>query len=578
MASQNPLSALVAEAVNEFRLAPNKLAWARATRRQFEELYPNPRTRRSVFARIRSAIKTAGAEKQHIDELVLSDSEYEQIDSAYRSKLRERNFDENLEPLDPADYFKAVTQLLASKPPAAQIALLMAITGRRQHEIVISGKITKAARPNWLVFSGQAKTKGREKATSYEIPTLHPKGSAATVRLWNRLRRSLQGKPGITTKAGANVVLHKTLARDLQNVVRISFGKDWNPHKLRSAYAFVTYRVVPHAKMDYLEWVAQVLGHLFIQNGTELDDPETSRSYVRFRMVDVATDLPAPTAVDGDVKPPTKPAKPGAKKSAKPPPQKPKGPPKPKKTKPSPPASSPAPAAAATSAAEEAVAGAIVPPVSGEPAGQSSEQPHQPSAEAAEVPDPAESPSVELPPPHDSMRIAVAAIDSEIAAINSRLTALRAQFLERIAADEIDLERLRQARERLIPVPSAEPAAVAVPSGSNSNNETLAEAPAPMSPTASSTQPSVAPASVPAPSVGLRRNNTAKILAHMATVGPQTCGALYESLKTVGLAPPSQNALSSVLRRLQANGAIESASDRERYNLWQVKALKAKKG
>ncbi|HEY9652141.1 MAG TPA: protelomerase family protein [Coleofasciculaceae cyanobacterium] len=94
---------------------------------------------------------------------------------------------ENPTEIDPNPYLEVVGKLLASNDPHELAVGLIAVTGRRPHEVIARAKFSPVeGKPYQVVFEGQGKKRGKNPV--FEIATLYP--SAYVSQCLGSLRRS----------------------------------------------------------------------------------------------------------------------------------------------------------------------------------------------------------------------------------------------------------------------------------------------------------------------------------------------------------------------------------------------------
>ncbi len=233
---------------------------------------------KSTISHIRSALRATGAD----DTLfaceskggVVPDDLYAELNQQKRAKLWERH--NNLRPLDAAEHKRKVMSLLTSDDPHLLALGIMAATGRRMAEVLLTGEFFNPKGAS-VAFAGQTKTRGATgtRQDAYRIPTLIP-GEQAMLLL-DKLRAKL-------AKIQSCAEAHERFAGQLNLKTKRTFGLDWTPKDLRAAYAAICYALKTTKKTSPVAYYSEILGHK-LDSKDGAGDLDTPLSYFVFEVV-----------------------------------------------------------------------------------------------------------------------------------------------------------------------------------------------------------------------------------------------------------------------------------------------------
>ena len=152
---------------------------------------------------------------------------------------------------------------------------ICAVTGRRTYEVGCTAHF-KAIGENKLLFGGQAKTRGREKSETFEIPTL-----ASARKVVETLSTIREDRPDLTTLT--SIEFHNRCGKDLHKRAQV-FAPVLIPHTakpkdLRSIWGKLAWVLFDEQRTGMNLYLSRVLGH-------SDDDLGTSMSYDDFVILD----------------------------------------------------------------------------------------------------------------------------------------------------------------------------------------------------------------------------------------------------------------------------------------------------
>jgi len=238
-----------------------------------------PGTRKLYVSRYRTAILAEyGPKHPAMDVVRLPDSESAAIRAQYDASVVHEN--KNLVLIQHWERIVDRAMSMLDGDPFQQANALMLLTGRRTHEVFVTGKLTLGKSP-WRsrtgLFTGQAKTRGAEGTmadTVFPIPLL---GKASDiVEAWNSLRASGKGREW---SHFTNRDVNNRLTRPGNATAVREFSAYWpndaelTMARLRALYAEIAYMKYGQKKpISKPAFFAQILGH-------KPDDLRTSLSY-----------------------------------------------------------------------------------------------------------------------------------------------------------------------------------------------------------------------------------------------------------------------------------------------------------
>lgn len=167
------------------------------------------------------------------------------------------------------------TGLLDGRSYLDRILGICALTGRRTYEVA-STAMFEVRGPNSLLFTGQAKTRGREGSESYQIPTL-----ASAAKIHRTLATIREDKPDLVdlTSEGFHARCAKDLHRRAQVFAPVFTDNTAKPKDLRPAWAEIVWLLIDERRTGKALYLSRILGH-----GDQ--DLLTAQSYDDFIIVD----------------------------------------------------------------------------------------------------------------------------------------------------------------------------------------------------------------------------------------------------------------------------------------------------
>lgn len=202
--------------------------------------------------------------------LRLSPEESLQLKTDYSKTLNARK-DSLVLIKNPEGYLETCETLIQSSKPFDLIVGLCGLTGRRPYEIASTASFTCVKSPLYL-FRGQAKTKGLDGPSQYEIPVL------TLTDILGPLKRLRTLKHEYTLMTSEEV--HDRVSRSCSKVIDKHFNGFLEPdviklYDLRAIYATIAYKVFAPVDMHNTRYYSKILGH-------GEDDSSTGESYAKF--------------------------------------------------------------------------------------------------------------------------------------------------------------------------------------------------------------------------------------------------------------------------------------------------------
>jgi hypothetical protein len=185
----------------------------------------------------------------------------------------------NLRPVVAREFIESAEQLLDSvvnggwSYPAA-IAGVCALTGRRPYEVGCTGVFNPDFRPDYIKFSGQAKTRDAERAAEvYTFPVL---GSRDLVlKTVAMIRANISPKLDNTEFSQSYA---KLTGRMSKRVFHDAHGEPIIPRDLREAYSAIAVRRFAPSSVSDVQFINDILGH-------QEDTLDTTLYYIGFTVV-----------------------------------------------------------------------------------------------------------------------------------------------------------------------------------------------------------------------------------------------------------------------------------------------------
>ena len=154
-------------------------------------------------------------------------------------------------------FVDVATGLLDGRSYLDRILGICALTGRRTFEVACTATFAVEGR-NSLVFTGQAKTRGREGSESYVIPTLAP--AAKIVATMATIR---EDKPDLVdlTSEGFHARCAKDLHKRAQVFAPVFTDGTAKPKDLRPAWAEIVWLLIDERRTGKALYLSRILGH-----------------------------------------------------------------------------------------------------------------------------------------------------------------------------------------------------------------------------------------------------------------------------------------------------------------------------
>ena len=203
--------------------------------------------------------------------------------------------------IKPNEYLETASKLLVSHNPHELAVGLIAVTGRRPHEILARAKFTKIEGKDYHVnFEGQGKKRGEKPI--FEIATLVP--GDFVIKALARLRKmpectELKGLSNDQIDSRRNGSLNRVVREFYNPILPARHGEaDDNCKALRAAYGcLATERDCKRAVGTKMLHFAQLLGHFVAENPNDatLRQIVTTLGYSDYYVTESVPFAPAPT-------------------------------------------------------------------------------------------------------------------------------------------------------------------------------------------------------------------------------------------------------------------------------------------
>lgn len=177
-------------------------------------------------------------------------------------------------------FIETSISLLNRESYAQQVAGVVALTGRRPIEILLTGKFSDS-KEGWLKFSGQAKTKGRGDIGEYEIPAF----PGVTAGRLNEVLDSIRSKKNFDEMTSVpkgkilSQVVHDNVSGHLSTTTKRAFYSllgDISIYDLRALWCAIQAHLQQPNNVD--KFYSDMLGHAEKDGATQL-------SYRDFRVI-----------------------------------------------------------------------------------------------------------------------------------------------------------------------------------------------------------------------------------------------------------------------------------------------------
>jgi Telomere resolvase len=206
--------------------------------------------------------------------------------SAERNNLKQ----DNLQPVNPADFLEIAANLLQSDDPFDLAVGIAATTGRRFSEVVAKGTLTATTDLYWISFSGQLKK--RITADSYLTPCLLP--AAIVLAAMERFRQH----PRIAALADFSAIqINRSLADSVKRSVIRNFGDTGivpilpsesavTVHNLRGIYGEICTHFFCPPDRAVSRFVQERLGHVISADELKRANSSATQHYFHYYLVD----------------------------------------------------------------------------------------------------------------------------------------------------------------------------------------------------------------------------------------------------------------------------------------------------
>jgi Telomere resolvase len=206
--------------------------------------------------------------------------------SAERNNLKQ----DNLQPVNPADFLEIAAYLLQSDDPFDLAVGIAATTGRRFSEVVAKGTLTATTDLYWISFSGQLKK--RITADSYLTPCLLP--AAIVLAAMERFRQH----PRIAALANFSAIqINRSLADSVKRSVIRNFGDTGivpilpsesavTVHNLRGVYGEICTHFFCPPDRAVSRFVQERLGHVISADELKRANSSATQHYFHYYLVD----------------------------------------------------------------------------------------------------------------------------------------------------------------------------------------------------------------------------------------------------------------------------------------------------
>lgn len=170
------------------------------------------------------------------------------------------------------DYFTTSIKLIESSKILDNIVGLAALTGRRVAEIGCSAHF-KYIKYDYVLFTGQLKTKFRENVNPYEIPVFY--NAKNLINVLNHVRYE---KPQYYNDPE---LFHNSCSKTISSITKKAYQDiiegEVTPKDLRAIYACLANHRFNDGSIGITRYIADILGH------DELDN-NTCNSYIKYRI------------------------------------------------------------------------------------------------------------------------------------------------------------------------------------------------------------------------------------------------------------------------------------------------------
>lgn len=233
--------------------------------------------RHAIITRYRKAIVTEfGPSHPALKYMRLSDEEQNARNDADRKRVVKQHHDRRA--IDVDAHVSKAKQILQEACEGMHAALrvaaaLIAVTGRRPIEILLTGTFEAQSDKYALLFSGQAKVKSDDNphAKPYVIPTLIE--AALVLKAFEMLRKRYNVQ-GMTPQQVGNRAW-KEVGKYAKADYADKEGEPITPSELRAVYATIAYEMHAPERYSWNAFTAKILGHSTF-------DLVTSLSYDQF--------------------------------------------------------------------------------------------------------------------------------------------------------------------------------------------------------------------------------------------------------------------------------------------------------
>ncbi|WP_194838872.1 protelomerase family protein [Nocardia sp. XZ_19_369] len=169
----------------------------------------------------------------------------------------------NMRPVKASEYIAAGVELITDTMTRRwsnmnAIAAVCGLTGRRPFEVACTGNFAPdPARPHFVLFSGQAKTRDDERAhATYSFPVLGARDHILTAVA--ELRKKID--PNMDNDTFNNEYA-SNIGKKVKKVFHDAHGKPIKPRDLRDAYAAIAVRRFAPSDISDVQYMNTILGH-----------------------------------------------------------------------------------------------------------------------------------------------------------------------------------------------------------------------------------------------------------------------------------------------------------------------------
>lgn len=260
--------------------ALNELKWLHNRKKPDGQKF-SPDVNRKVIIAYRDAIRDAfGADSPLLKVMHYSKARTDDYNARLVASRTYKHH--HMRPVNASEYITAGKELITEMVTgdrkwsnAKAIAAVCGLTGRRPFEVACTGNFTPdPARPHYILFSGQAKTRDVDRAhATYSFPVLAARDHvlAAVAELRHNINPNMDN-PTFSQGYAKNIGI------EAKSVFHDAHGEPIKPRDLREAYAAIAVRMFAPSDVSDVQFMNTILGHKF-------ESLDTTLYYIGFTVV-----------------------------------------------------------------------------------------------------------------------------------------------------------------------------------------------------------------------------------------------------------------------------------------------------